>query len=401
MVSFPHNPFQSGKSRFVYLICKDKNVRMNEDFLRKKLDERKQQNAFRQLQLPDGKIDFSSNDYLGMVKNGLLPARLSDGLKHGATGSRLLSGNYPMIEEAEKMISSFHEADAAVIFNSGYDANIGLLSAIPQRDDTIIYDQLSHASIRDGIRLSFAQAYSFTHNDVMDLEEKLRIAKGNIFVVTETVFSMDGDTAPVDEIVALCEKYNANLLVDEAHATGVIGERGEGLMQKLGLQKRCFARMHTFGKALGCHGAVVLGSEDLRNYLINFSRAFIFTTALPESSIAPIKTSYEIFPDLIGERKHLNELIHHFQDQTAERVGPGNHIEVLKSFTPIQAVIVSGNERVRKLSQQLAEHNVDARPILYPTVPKGKERLRVVLHSFNSIEEIDQMIGVMGECQAI
>jgi 8-amino-7-oxononanoate synthase len=213
------------------------NERMNEDFLHKKLNERKQQNAYRQLRLPNEKTDFSSNDYLGMVKNGLIPSQSSHELKHGATGSRLLSGNYALIEETEKLIAAFHDADAGLIFNSGYDANIGLLSSVPQREDTIIYDQLSHASIRDGIRLSFAQSFSFVHNSLADLEEKLRISKGNIFVVTESVFSMDGDMSPIPEILALCEKYKAHLIIDEAHATGVIGERGEGLVQSLHFKK--------------------------------------------------------------------------------------------------------------------------------------------------------------------
>src|SRR5579871_2686507 len=237
-----------------YLNDKD----MNDDFLNKKINERKAQNAFRQLRLPEGKIDFCSNDYLGIVKNDLIGRRSSDvGHRLGSTGSRLLSGNYLLIEETEKQIAIFHEAEAGLIFNSGYDANVGLLSCIPQRGDTIIYDYLSHASIRDGIRLSFAESFSFAHNRLDDLEKKLKVSKGNVFVVTESVFSMDGDCAPLNEIVSLCEKYNAHLILDEAHATGVVGEKGEGLAQHLGLHEKFFARMHTFGKAVGCHGAIV------------------------------------------------------------------------------------------------------------------------------------------------
>ncbi|HLK28560.1 MAG TPA: aminotransferase class I/II-fold pyridoxal phosphate-dependent enzyme, partial [Puia sp.] len=251
---------------------------MNEDFLHKKLNERKEQNAFRQLRLPDHKIDFCSNDYLGIVKNNLIiwnqteNCKLkTENLRHGSTGSRLLTGNYPLIEETEKLIAKFHEAPSGLIFNSGYDANVGLLSCVPQRGDTIIYDYLSHASIRDGIRLSFAESFSFAHNRLDDLEKKLKVSKGNVFVVTESVFSMDGDCAPLNEIVSLCEKYNAHLILDEAHATGVVGEKGEGLAQHLGLHEKFFARMHTFGKAVGCHGAIVLGSKTLHDYLINFS----------------------------------------------------------------------------------------------------------------------------------
>ncbi|HCL83865.1 MAG TPA: 8-amino-7-oxononanoate synthase, partial [Chitinophagaceae bacterium] len=162
---------------------------------------------------------------------------------HGSTGSRLLAGNYVLIEETEKQIARFHDAPAALIFNSGYDANFGLFSCIARRGDLIIYDQLSHASIRDGIRQSFADALSFAHNDLRELEMKLQKRRGNCFVVTESVFSMDGDRAPLVGMALLCEKYEAHLIVDEAHATGVIGERGEGAVQSFGLQDRCFARV--------------------------------------------------------------------------------------------------------------------------------------------------------------
>src|SRR5436190_3874515 len=254
---------------------------MAENFLNKKIDERKEQNSFRQLSLPKGgMIDFCSNDYLGIVKNDLLnrQSRFEQPDHSGATGSRLLTGNYKLIEETEQFIANFHNAEAGLIFNSGYDANVGLLSSVPQRGDTILYDYLSHASIRDGIRLSFAQSFSFQHNDLNDLEERLKKATGNIFVVTESVFSMDGDLCPLKDLVTLCEKYNANLIIDEAHATGVIGKKGEGFVQTLNLESKVFARIHTFGKAIGVHGAIVLGSTSLRDYLINFARSFLYST---------------------------------------------------------------------------------------------------------------------------
>jgi len=368
---------------------------MNDDFLLNKLNERKEQHAFRQLRLPDGKIDFCSNDYLGIVRANLIGKYVTGGYSHGATGSRLLSGNYPLIMQTEKIIAAFHDARSGLLFNSGYDANVGLLSCVPQRGDTIIYDQLSHASIRDGIRLSFAQSFSFDHNSVDDLEGKLRVAKGNIFVVTESVFSMDGDMAPIADIIHCCEKYHANLIVDEAHATGVIGDKGEGLMQERRLHRNCFARIHTFGKAVGCHGAIVLGSETLRDYLINFSRAFIYTTALPETGIAAIEASYKIFPEMRMERKYLRELIHYFQEKTSELDSFRSGISVMQSFTPIQIVIVPGNEQVRSIAKKLSNANLDVRPILYPTVPRGRERLRIVLHSFNTKEDVDRVVEVI------
>lgn len=360
---------------------------MKEEFLLKKLEERKEQNAFRSLRMPGGAVDFCSNDYLGIVRNNLLH-HSTDDYAYGSTGSRLLSGNYELIESTEKFIADFHHAGAGLIFNSGYDANLALLSCIPQRGDTILYDQLSHASIRDGIRLSFADSHAFNHNDCADLEKKLQSAKGNIFVVTESVFSMDGDIAPLKEIVSLCHQYEASLIVDEAHATGVLGDKGEGLVQQLNLQQEVFARMHTFGKAVGCHGAIILGSETLRSYLVNFARPFIYTTSLPEAAIIAIRTSYEVFPALSQERKHLAHLIEIFQATTVK-------FEKLDSLTAIQIVIIPGNTEVKDLAAQLREHKLDVRPIVYPTVPKGKERLRIVLHAFNTEEEVNQLIGLL------
>jgi 8-amino-7-oxononanoate synthase len=365
---------------------------MDESFLNKKLNQRKEQNAFRTLRLPEDKIDFCSNDYLGIVKNDLIQSIPG---KHGSTGSRLLSGNYSFIEETEKFIAKFHEAEAGLIFNSGYDANVGLHSCVPQKGDTIIYDQLCHASIRDGIRLSFAQSFSFIHNKVDDLEKKIKTALGNIFVVTESVFSMDGDIAPLKEIVDLCEKYNAHLIVDEAHATGVIGEKGEGLVQALQLEKKCFARVHTFGKACGVHGAIIFGSADLRNYLINFSRPFIYSTSLPEASIVAIKKTYQIFPTLNKEREHLKNLIQQFQYPISNIAHRTSYIQ--HSATPIQVVIIPGNEKVKKVADLLQHNNLDVRPILYPTIPKGGERLRIVLHSFNTFDELNKLTTILSD----
>jgi 8-amino-7-oxononanoate synthase len=369
----------------------------DDHFLDRKLNDRRQQNAFRQLRLPDGKTDFCSNDYLGIATHGLIAATGAVQLRHGSTGSRLLAGNYSFIEETEKALASFHEAETGLIFNSGYDANLGVLSCIPQRGDAILYDALSHASIRDGMRLSFAHAYSFLHNDLDDLEKKLQAAKvhsgapgGSVFIVTESVFSMDGDQAPLPEIVALCRQYGAHLIVDEAHATGIIGPKGEGLVQAQGLQKECFVRIHTFGKAVGCHGAIVLGSTRLRDYLVNFSRAFIYTTALPETSIRAIRTAYELLPGLNTQRHHLQVLIDRFQQAPLI-------FEKLDSRTPIQAVIVPGNEAVREVAAKLQAARLDVRPILYPTVPKGSERLRIVLHSFNTIDELNKLVTALSK----
>jgi len=364
----------------------------NDHFLQHKLLNRKEQNAFRQLKLPVQAIDFCSNDYLGIVKNKVLNRASPhvDSLATGSTGSRLLAGNYGLIENTEKQIAAFHLSEEALIYNSGYDANVGVLSCVPQRGDTVLYDYLSHASIRDGIRLSFAQSFSFAHNNLTELEALLKKAKGNIFVVTESVFSMDGDTCPLTDITTLCKQYHAHLIIDEAHATGVIGTKGEGLVQQLNLQEEIFCRIHTFGKALGCHGAAVLGSRQLKDYLINFSRSFIYSTALPEQSVAHIAAAYASLPAMEKERSHLQQLIQHFQSA-------GVAFEKFVSHTPIQVVMVPGNDEVKRLSQKLQQSNLDVRPILYPTVSKGMERLRIVLHSFNTMQELNQLIALLNE----
>ena len=364
---------------------------MNENLLEKKLKEREQANALRVLRLNDDAIDFCSNDYLGIVKNKLIEESINKNLPHGSTGSRLLAGNYTLIEETEKFIAHFHDAEEGLIFNSGYDANIGLLSSVPQKGDVVIYDQLIHASSRDGIRLSFANSFSFLHNDVEDLKKKLSAAtrpQQNIFVVTESVFSMDGDMAPLKKISALCEQYGAALIVDEAHATGVIGEKGAGLVQHLHLQQKCFARVHTFGKACGCHGAVILGSAQLRKYLVNFARPFIYSTSLPPSNVSAIAASYRLFPFMNESRGHLNMLISIFKKSELKYA-------VLASDTPIQVVVVPGNDEVKKVAVYLRQNNFDVRAILYPTVPKGRERLRIVFHSFNTVQEVERLIALL------
>jgi 8-amino-7-oxononanoate synthase len=358
---------------------------MKEEFLDRKLQERSAAGALRTLRIAGDQSDYYSNDYLGISKNGLIEASLTDShLAHGSTGSRLLAGNYPLIEETEKEIALFHDASAALIFNSGYDANFGLLSCIAGKGDLILYDKLSHASLRDGIRQSFADSFSFAHNDLGELEKKLKNRKGNCFVVTESVFSMDGDMAPLAEIMALCQQFNAHLIVDEAHATGIVGKKGEGLVQDLNLQDHCFARIHTFGKALGCHGAVVLGSPSLRNYLINFCRPFIYSTAIPPVSVAAIKASYKIFPEMNKEREEIRHLISLF-----------NRGGFKKSITPIQCFIVPGNDSVKRIAKQLLDSNLDVRPILSPTVPLGEERLRITLHSYNTVEETEKLVSIL------
>ncbi len=293
--------------------------------------------------------------------------------KNGATGSRLLSGNHALYPETEAFIATFHQAEAALLFNSGYDANLGFLSSVPQRNDVIVYDELIHASIRDGIQLSNAKAYKFQHNDPEDLKEKLvkfQSSAANIYIVIESVYSMDGDSPNLEELVSLSEQFGCYLVVDEAHALGVFGERGEGLIQKsLRLNDRVFARIMTFGKGLGCHGAAILGSYDLKQYLINFSRSFIYTTGLSPHAVATILVAYQQLTENPAAMERLAVNIIHF-NQEKNRLGLKPLFVYSKSA--IQCAILPGNEKVKTLAQTLQEKGFEVKPILSPTVPEDR-----------------------------
>lgn len=367
--------------------------------LRKKLAERKRNNAFRSLDAPAKAIDFSSNDYLGFSKASRIEERTKQLLKdyplqNGATGSRLISGNHPLYGKTERFLKDFHEEEAALIFNSGFDANLGFFSSIPQRNDLIFYDEFAHASIREGIAMSAAKSYKFLHNDLIDLKKKidrLRKNTSTIYVVTESVFSMDGDSPDLNTLANFCQKNGFFLVIDEAHALGVFGKHGQGLLQDLQLQDKVFARIVTFGKALGAHGAAVLGSKDLCYYLINFARSFIYTTALPPHSIATILAAYQELENT-SQIQELQQKIHFFKQQIT-----ANNLQAFftESDSAIQSCILSGNQRVKEISSALMENNFWVKAIVSPTVPKGKERLRFCLHAFNSEEKIKEVLKII------
>lgn len=364
-----------------------------------KLDQRIQTNSLRSLPESNSRIDFASNDYLGFSRSKTIFNATHEYLtnhkiiQNGATGSRLLSGNHQTHLEAEKFLAQFHQSESALIFNSGYDANVGFFSSVPQRGDLILYDELCHASIRDGMLLSKAKSYKFKHNDGEDLEILLQRCKtdsNEIYVVTESVFSMDGDCPDIEELIILSEKYKALLVIDEAHALGVFGEKGEGMLQSLQLQDRVFARIMTFGKGLGCHGAAVLGPEKLKSYLVNFARSFIYTTGLSPHSVATILIAYQ---QLETERQtvaQLRENIIHFNQQKNLL---GLKPMFVRSKSAIQSAIIPGNDNVKSIAGKLQDKGFDVKAILSPTVPEGQERLRFCLHSFNSKEEITMLLS--------
>lgn len=369
--------------------------------LQDKLNLRQQNNALRQLAEPNSLIDFSSNDYLGFAKSEFIFNQAHQFLIdqkiiiNGATGSRLLSGNHQIYTTTEALIAEFHCSETALIFNSGYDANIGFFNSVPQRNDLILFDELCHASIRDGILMSTAKSFKFNHNDLEDLELLIKKFKPNyteIYVVTESVFSMDGDTPNLEELVALSNKYTCNLIIDEAHALGVFGDKGEGIVQQLQLQNDVFARIMTFGKGLGCHGAAILGSNSLKNYLINFARSFIYTTGLSPHSVATI---YAAYSELEKKPDNLNQLRNNinFFNQQKQLLCLKNLF--VRSKSSIQSAVFPGNDQVKKIAFELKTHGFDVKAILSPTVPAGQERLRICLHNYNSEKEIADVLNLL------
>ncbi len=441
--------------------------------LKEKLLVRTGDKTLRSLPESNTLVDFSSNDYLGLSRNVEIFERASQMLseKHivqnGATGSRLLSGNHPLYAELEEKLAEFHQTESALVFNSGYDANIGFFGAVPQRGDIVFYDEYIHASIRDGITMGNAKSYKFKHNDLGDLKKRCRAERSRslfgtkekpgqakrklpktelrplslipdkageaevpvpnaaeVYVVTESVFSMDGDSPDLQAFAEFCQENKYHLVVDEAHAIGVFGKCGEGLVQELGLQDAVFARIVTFGKAMGCHGAAILGSIILKNYLVNFARSLIYTTGLPPHSVATITASYEyllvsdnagditqshrIVPDLSEKIKLFNFELETSALSTStalsianveggDPTSPAGRLKpiFIPSYSAIHCCIIPGNERVKKIAEKIREKGFDVRPIFSPTVPKGQERLRICLHTFNTEKEISEVLQLL------
>ncbi len=369
--------------------------------LQSKLSERSKDGSMRSLKTSGGLIDFSSNDYLGFSRKKAILDTTTATLKesnlqeNGATGSRLLTGNHSLYKQLEDFLARYHNSESALVFNSGYDTNIGFFSSVPQRGDTILYDELVHASIRDGIKMSNAKSYKFKHNNIDDLRVHIdRIQNRNdseIYVVTESVFSMDGDSPDLEALADFCTKKDCYLIVDEAHATGIYGN-GKDLVSQLGLEENVFARIITFGKALGNHGAAVLGSNDLKAYLVNFARSLIYTTALAPHTVASVLSAYRYLESHGKEEgSRLKENIKYFKEQIQFL---NIEDDFIGSNSAIHCLVLPGNEKAKQVSKYLHVEGFDVKPILSPTVKIGQERLRFCLHSYNTKEEISRVLSI-------
>jgi len=374
-------------------------MKSHQQILHNQLVERQENGLVRSLISVNNLVDFCSNDYLGLAKNPSLADKIDADFKalksnlisiNGSTGSRLISGQSIQVDQFERKCAEFHQAEASILFSSGYDANVGLISSIAQKDQVVFCDQLLHASLIDGLRLSKAERKIFAHNDLADLEKLLREYPHETpkWILVESVYSMDGDMAPLRELVQLKNKYNAEIILDEAHAGGVYGPIGNGLAVEMGIEKEIFARVITFGKAWGNAGAVVLGSQTLIDFLINFARPFIYSTAPSPHHVSSLLTTLGLLETQSDLRKKLKENIAYFVEHaTSSHWGP--------SKTAIQTFFVAGNKAVKNKALAIQEAGFAVKAIVYPTVPKGEERIRITLNSLTKKEAILALIKTM------
>jgi len=377
-----------------------------DEILSKKLQEIKQKNRYRARPiLNENVVNFSSNDYLSLRDNPIAKQKLIqniDKLSLGSGASVLVSGYHLIQRELEKFISKFKQTEDCIVVGSGYMANIGLIQAISDEEDIIFSDELNHASIIDGIRISKAKKIIYKHCDVEDLEEKLKKyhTKGKKIIITDGVFSMEGDIAPLDKIVEISKKYDAIVIVDDAHATGVIGEEGRGSLNYFNLMPdNNIIQIGTLSKAVGSYGAFICGSRILIDYLVNTIRSVIFTTGL-----SPVQNfiSLENFKILAKEDFRRKEVLEKSKYLANSLKNKG--IDVRFFGTPIISLIVGKEENAIKLRDRLLEKGFFVQAIRPPTVPEGTSRLRITInynHSYEDIERLCEAIAELLMCEGV
>ncbi|HUU51107.1 MAG TPA: 8-amino-7-oxononanoate synthase [Nitrospinota bacterium] len=339
-------------------------------------------------------LNLSSNNYLGLanhpkVKEALISATEKYGASAGA--SRLISGNIEIYDELEERISKFKGVERALVFSSGYMANIGIISSFVGKDDVIFSDKLNHASIIDGCMLSRAMFKRFPHKDMEKLEALLKDSSKyrRRLIITEGVFSMDGDIAPLPEIIQLAKKYSAYVMLDDAHATGVLGKNGKGTMEYFGLDEGIDILMGTFGKALGVFGAYVGGKKEIREYFINRARSFIFTTGLPPGVVGAIIKAIEIAEKEGGLREWLWRNAVFFRTWLKE-LG----FDTMESNTQIIPILIGDTKKTMDMTEMLLKEGVFAQGIRPPTVPQGYARLRTTVMATHSIEDLEKALNI-------
>ncbi|MGH9729271.1 MAG: aminotransferase class I/II-fold pyridoxal phosphate-dependent enzyme [Candidatus Acidiferrales bacterium] len=360
------------------------------------LETLREQSQLRSLEILSG-VDLCSNDYLGLaadprLKQAVVEAVASAG-QMGATGSRLLSGNWREWQELESEFAEFAGTEAALYFNSGYAANVGLLSSVVQPGDIVFSDALNHASLIDGMRLSGAEKIIYPHGDMQFLEDALREKSrvtGAKIIVTESIFSMEGDVARIEDLARLAKTYGAELIVDEAHALGVCGPQGRGIVAQRKQEREIFAVVYTCGKALASVGAFVCCDAKLKEFLINRARPFLFSTAMPPYMARQIHAALKIARQEDPRRKHLNQM------SSALRAGLSDAgLNYGTCSTQIVPVILGGNETALRVASQLQAAGFAVRAIRPPTVPAGTARIRLSLTSRITLEDVHRLVGAI------
>jgi 8-amino-7-oxononanoate synthase len=363
-----------------------------------KKDQRRQLRAFQGPQGVHVEIDgrpvrnFCSNDYLGLANDQRLKIAMAEEVCSSGVGSgasRLVCGNFDVFSQLEKKLALLKETESCLFFSSGYMANLGIISAICGRDDLVVSDRLNHASIIDGITLSRAQLKRYAHVNMQALENILSSAGDfkNKLIVTDSVFSMDGDIAPLPEIVALARKYHCLVMVDEAHAFGVLGKTGQGAVEHFGLKSQVDIQMGTLSKAVGAFGAYCCGSQELIDVLINKARSFIYTTGLPPGVVAASLKGVELIAQEPGRRIQLWENAQYLLAQLKER-----GFNALNSQTPIIPIVVGEKERAVEFSKRLLSAGFWVAAIRPPTVPEGTCRLRLTVTAAHQRQDLDDLL---------
>ncbi|MDN3693175.1 pyridoxal phosphate-dependent aminotransferase family protein [Chryseobacterium tructae] len=360
------------------------------NYFQEALHKRKQDGTLRTLKPKIEGIDFYSNDYLGLARNKdlqnilLKTMNANPQLISGSTGSRLISGNSSVVTSTEDFIAEKHQFPAALLFPSGYNANLALFSTLPNRHDTIIVDEQIHRSVHDACQMSNAKKVKCKHNDTEHLESILKRQKGHCYIAIESLYSMEGDFAPIKKIAELAKRYEADLIVDEAHAFGVFGK---GLVDEYDLQDLVTANVITYGKALGAHGAAILCNDIVKSYLVNFASPFIYSTSAQDFQWVSIQAGYIYLEKHKELSIQLQENIKLFRSQGL----------LSPSFeeSPVQAIIIPDNLKLKSLQNTLSKEGFLTYAIYSPTIKEGTERLRICLHSFNTKEEIIRLTEII------
>jgi len=346
--------------------------------------------------IPAQGVDFSSNDYLGLahhdgIRQSLIQA-LNGGLDLGSGGSRLLRGNHPAHEHLEAFAADFFGAEAALFMTTGYLANLALFTTLPQREDVIVFDDRIHASAKEGLHAATAKRAKFTHNDVQACEETIKRVrgKGRVWIAVESVYSMDGDVAPLADLMDVAQRYEAYLIVDEAHATGIHGPRGRGFSAAFEGASNLIV-LHTCGKALGQAGALITVPLELKDYLINCARAFIYTTAPPPLTALAVERALQVVRDEPERRENLFARIAYAREKLTAVFG------VLPGTSQILPLIVGEDGRAVAIAQHLQQRGFDVRAIRAPTVAEGTARLRVSITLNAQKADIDGLASALGE----